>query len=356
MKDLPPHIYRDVMIFTREMEMIFKDAPHYLGHEYIIPHIGDYSTLSDEYDGRMLVHTEDGIKIVSNVCRHRQAIIQKWKGNTKCITCPLHKWSWNLSGKMQCSPHFDENLSKHLRTWEVESWRWLLFEWKQNIAKKLEKIWYHEEINFQNYKYHRTEYHECRYNWKTFMEVYGDDYHVIPYHPGLSAMVSLKDLEVIQGDGWHIQSVKSNPKTSHNTTPIYQEWREKCLRQGNGILPEYGAIWMAYYPNIMIEVYPYTITVSTLHPISPELTMNKVEFFYHTNAHDGLIEAEEAAYMETVCEDDILAERIEAWRKALIERQKYENIPHDELTWPYHDPMEIGTKHFHEWYQNTMWL
>lgn len=77
------------------------------------------------------------------------------------------------------------------------------------------------------------------------------------------------------------------------------------------MLPKYGAIWFAYYPNIMIEVYPYTITVSTLHPISPEKTLNIVEFFYHADVTEELINTEQAAYMETAIEDDVIAERID---------------------------------------------
>jgi phenylpropionate dioxygenase-like ring-hydroxylating dioxygenase large terminal subunit len=29
-----------------------------------------------------------------------------------------------------------------------------------------------------------VELHECNYNWKTFIEVYLEDYHVGPFHPG----------------------------------------------------------------------------------------------------------------------------------------------------------------------------
>jgi choline monooxygenase len=49
----------------------------------------------------------------------------------------------------------------------------------------------------------------------------------------------------------------------------------------------------------MVEVYPYTITVSTLHPISPTQTLNIIEFFYHKDVSEDLIQAEIDAYMET---------------------------------------------------------
>lgn len=117
-----------------------------------------------------------------------------------------------------------------------------------------------------------------------------------------------------------MQIVESIENTDLKTTPIYEAWRKKCLEHGNGKLPDYGAIWFAYYPNIMVEVYPYTITVSTLHPISPTETLNVIEFFYHKDVGQELIDAEMAAYMETAIEDDDLAERMDGGRKILHEQ------------------------------------
>jgi choline monooxygenase len=67
----------------------------------------------------------------------------------------------------------------------------------------------------------------------------------------------------------------------------------------------------------MIEVYPHTLTVSTLHPISSTETMNVVEYYYHEDVSEELIQAEISAYMETALEDDDIAERMEAGRVIL---------------------------------------
>jgi len=37
--------------------------------------------------------------------------------------------------------------------------------------------------------------HECAYNWKTFIEVFLEDYHVEPFHPGLGRFVDCDDLK-----------------------------------------------------------------------------------------------------------------------------------------------------------------
>ena len=59
------------------------------------------------------------------------------------------------------------------------------------------------------------------------------------------------------------------------------------------------------------------------------------------------VEAERAAYMETCIEDDEIAERMDAGRKALLARG-------DNEVGPYQSPMEDGMQHFHEWYRRQM--
>jgi phenylpropionate dioxygenase-like ring-hydroxylating dioxygenase large terminal subunit len=43
-------------------------------------------------------------------------------------------------------------------------------------------------LNFDGYLLDHVEVHECAYNWKTFIEVYLEDYHVGPFHPGLGQL------------------------------------------------------------------------------------------------------------------------------------------------------------------------
>lgn len=54
---LPPSSYTLETIFQKEMEMLFRDGPNYIGHTGLVPEVGDYMTLKQEYEGRMLVHT-----------------------------------------------------------------------------------------------------------------------------------------------------------------------------------------------------------------------------------------------------------------------------------------------------------
>ena len=100
----------------------------------------------------------------------------------------------------------------------------------------------------------------------------------------------------------------------------------------------------------MVEWYPHVLTVSTLYPQGPQQTLNKVEFFYPEEIaafEPEFIAAQQAAYWETCAEDDEIALRMDAGRRALMERG-------DDEFGPYQSPMEDGMQQFHEWYRREM--
>jgi hypothetical protein len=58
-------------------------------------------------------------------------------------------------------------------------------------------------------------------------------------------------------------------------------------------------------------------------------------------------EAQQAAYVESRVVDDEIALRMDAGRKALMERG-------DNEVGPYQSPMEDGMQQFHAWYRRAM--
>ena len=147
-----------------------------------------------------------------------------------------------------------------------------------------------------------------------------------------------------------MQTVGVSDKLGKPGTDVYKKWHDVVLQYQQGQPPKYGAIWLTCYPHIMIEWYPHTLVVSTLHPQGPDKTLNVVEFFYPEEVcafEREFIEAQQAAYMETCVEDDELALRMDAGRKALMQRG-------DNEFGPYQSPMEDGMQHFHEWDRREM--
>jgi len=348
---LPVNVYFDQALLQQELKQLFQSGPAYAGHELQVPNAGDFSTLAWENEGRMLVRGQQGIELLSNVCRHRQAKMFDGRGNSKTIVCPLHRWTYDLKGELIGAPHFDDTPCLNLSRTPLQSWNGLLFE--QNgfdVAQALKSLSVTADLDFSGYMLDHIEVHECNYNWKTFIEVYLEDYHVEPFHPGLGNFVTCSDLRWEFGEHYSVQTVGVNHGLARSGSPKYRKWQEQVMKFRNGVPPPYGAIWLTLYPNIMVEWYPHVLVVSTVWPNGPEKTTNVVEFYYPEEIvlfEREFIEAERAAYMETCIEDDEIAERMDAGRRILLARGTSE-------VGPYQSPMEDGMQHFHEWYRKRI--
>ncbi len=345
---LPVNVYFDQALYQRELQQLFRHGPRYVGHELMVPELGDYATLPWEDEGRMLVRNAGGIELLSNVCRHRQAKMLNGRGNSRNIVCPLHRWTYDLQGELIGAPHFEATPCVKLSSTPLQNWNGLLFE--QNgvdIVRKLEKLSVARDLDFSGYMFDHAEIHQCDYNWKTFIEVYLEDYHVEPFHPGLGGFVDCSALRWEFGADYSVQTVGVNHQLARPGSAKYRQWQEQLLRYRNGEMPPYGAIWLTLFPNIMVEWYPHVLVVSTLWPNGPQSTTNVVEFYYPEEVvlfERELIDAERAAYMETCIEDDEIALRMDAGRRILMMRGENE-------VGPYQSPMEDGMQHFHEWYR-----
>jgi choline monooxygenase len=349
---LPVASYFDPAFFQRERETLFKHAPAYVGHELMVPEIGSYQTLAADKQARALIRSAQGIECISNVCRHRQAIMLQGRGQTDNIVCPLHRWTYDLQGQLIGAPHFPEQPCAHLQKTPLKNWHGLLFEGPHDVAKDFKSLGCASRFNFDGYKFDSVQVHECNYNWKTFIEVYLEDYHVEPFHPGLGQFVNCDTLDWEFKDQYSVQTVGVHRALGDPGTPVYKRWHDQVLRYNKGVAPEHGAIWLTYFPNVMLEWYPNVLVVSSLIARGPRHTTNVVEFYYPEDIvlfEREFVEAQQAAYMETCAEDDEIAIRMDGGRQLLYERG-------EDDAGPYQSPMEDGMRHFHEYVRREMGL
>ncbi|NKJ51159.1 Rieske (2Fe-2S) protein [Burkholderia sp. SG-MS1] len=362
---LPASAYFDDALFEREMARIFSNAALYVGHEQSVPAPGDWRRLPQEEGGRVLVRHASGVQLLSNVCRHRQALMlggetgdvggaTQSSGNLAAtggnIVCPLHRWTYDGKGELIGAPEFERKPCRHLERFALKNCHGLLYEGPREPARDMAKAFARPEFDFSGYVLDHTETHTCHYNWKTFIEVYLEDYHVAPFHPGLGKFVTCDDLDWEFADTYSMQRVGVHNALAQPGSDIYRAWHDRLLDYRGGDAPSFGAIWLAYFPTQMIELYPHVLVVSTLYPKGPQETLNVVEFFYPEEIaafEREFIEAQRAAYLETMIEDDEIAERMDAGRLRLHRRGVSD-------AGPYQSPLEDGMRHFHAWYRRAL--
>jgi phenylpropionate dioxygenase-like ring-hydroxylating dioxygenase large terminal subunit len=341
---LPVSWYCDPALFALEQKRLFHPAPGYVGHELMVPNPGDYYTLAWRDNAQVLVRNGGGVELLSNVCRHRQAVMLRGRGNAANIVCPVHRWTYDLKGTLLGAPHFDEQPCVKLDSTPLANWHGLLFDGPRDIARELAGIGVAKDFDFSGCMLDRVEIHECQYNWKSFIEVYLEDYHVGPFHPGLGQFVTTDNLRWQFAERYSVQTVGVNNALAKPGTRAYERWHRAVLEYYRGEPPKHGAIWVTIYPNIMLEWYAHVLIVSTLLARAVDRTTNVVEFYYPEDIalfEREFVEAEQAAYMETAAEDDEIAERMDEGRRALHKMGKNE-------VGPYQSPMEDGMQHFHE--------
>ena len=346
---LPVDWYFDEKVFELEKKLIFAAGPGYAGHELMVPELHNYRSTEWTDHAQLLLRQPDGVYALSNVCRHRQAIMLQGSGTARNIVCPVHRWTYDTMGQLIGAPRFPANPCLNLEKRKLENWRGLLFNGPRSANRDLAGMALAAEFDFSDYRLDHVELHQCNYNWKTFIEVYLEDYHVAPFHPGLGHFVTCDDLSWQFGDWYSVQKVGITSLAKPGSQ-VYARWHQAVLDYYNGTRPRQGAIWLTYYPNIMVEWYPHVLVVSSLIPQDVDQTLNVVEFYYPeeiTLFEPEFIKAEQAAYMETAIEDDDIGMRMDRGRHALLKQGRNE-------LGPYQSPMEDGMQHFHEFYRRTL--
>ena len=340
---LPNSAYFKDEYLKLELDTCFKNSPKYVGHELMVPDNGNFFSLPQENHKRILVRDQNEILLISNLCKHRQAIMLEGQGSIRNIVCPIHGWTYELSGKLKGAPYFAKTPCAALEKTEIYNWKGMLFEKNNYLKNFFEKIPFSKELSFDGYVLKDIKKHVCNYNWKTFIEVYLDDYHVNSYHPGLGNFVDCQNLTWRFDDQYSIQAVGISDLSNHST-PNYEKFSQLVKKIYDGKLPKFGAIWLLIYPNLMLEWYPKSLVVSSLYPLSPQKTINITEFYYPEEISffdDEFIEAQQNAYNETVVEDDEIAIKLEKGKKSLLEDNLNNNGP-------YHTELEAGIPYFHE--------
>jgi phenylpropionate dioxygenase-like ring-hydroxylating dioxygenase large terminal subunit len=352
---LPIASYFDRAWFEREMQALFAHGPGYVGHELMVPEVGDYMTLPWAEHGKALVRARagtGGVNLLSNTCRHRQGLILDGRGNAPNLVCPLHRWTYNLEGKLLGAPDFDATPDCALPRTPLTSWHGLLFSGPRSAAEDLVKFPLAADYDFSGYVFDRVQIDECAFNWKAFLEIYLELYHVEAMHPGLQKWVDSGNYEWAFGERWSYQILGIKDELRSQTSPHYARYRDAVLAYAGGTLPKYGTVWSILYPNVMLEWYPCALVISTLIPRSPEHTTNIVEFYYPEEVHAferHIIDAHQAAYAESAAEDAQACTLLHRGRRALW-------LAGEDDVGPFHSPHEDGVIHMHDWIRRELGL
>jgi phenylpropionate dioxygenase-like ring-hydroxylating dioxygenase large terminal subunit len=337
-------------VHEEELKHLF-NAPNllkYSGHELIVPNNNDY-WVPPQLDNRWIVVNKDGkTELVSNVCLHRQAPIVEGKGNSAFFTCKVHCWNYNNKGKLRSAPLFND-VDGELEKKELYNWNGLLLQGGVP-GFTLKDAGVDDIVDFSKYHYAFTDTLEQDYNWKSFSEIYLENYHIFAIHPGFNGFVDCNNQSWFMHESGSVQRV--GMKETLDTiagSKCFEDYQKLLLKAFEGRMPRLGAVWIYLYPNIMIDWYPGVIVVSTIHPVSPQKCVNLVDYFFETEIYEKcpeFFEASKVMYDEVAVEDSFASGYQDKGRRALY-------LNGETLSGPMELNQEIGVKGLYEWIRKT---
>src|SRR5215475_6090067 len=105
---LPARWYLDPELLKLEKEKIFSRTWQPVGRNDLVQRAGDFFAC-EILDEPIVVTrgTDEALRALSNVCRHRAGMLAVGKGNRKSLQCRYHGWTYTLDGKLFAQPEFE---------------------------------------------------------------------------------------------------------------------------------------------------------------------------------------------------------------------------------------------------------
>jgi len=185
---LPKMFFTDPAIFEFEKERLFKDDWVAVARIDQLSNPGDYITYDLLGDTIIVACDKNGtINAFSNVCLHRACSIAEGAGQKKNLfTCPYHKWTYELDGKLRGSPNMEQatqfNNDLALPSLAVEIWQgWVFVHAGDNpdpLAPTLTE--FSEKLapwNLSDLKIAGVLTFDSPWNWKVLLENFMESYH-----------------------------------------------------------------------------------------------------------------------------------------------------------------------------------
>lgn len=334
-KTLPSKFYTSEKRF-RKLLKAFKTSWQFVGSSQEFA--SAISPLKDleKILGEPLIRVQDGesTQLLSNVCTHRGMILCQEHSDAKTIQCPYHGRTFNRDGSLKHMPGFEEavdfpSISDHLQSFELHTWNGFEFA-SMNPNVHLEEVlrpvqerlgWFFSDLKYDPA---RDRDWEIDANWMLYVDNYLEGFHIPFVHPELN--------EALDKNGYSTECFE------HGVLQIgTAQDGDVCFEIPHDSI-DYGKNIAAYYwwifPNLMLNVYPWGISVNIVIPTGVDST--SVLFRSYVKRPDLLDKGAGAALDKVELQDQFVVENcMKGLRSESYKRGRYS------------PSQEQGVHHFH---------
>ena len=219
---LSSEYYLSEEIFELEKQQIFYRSWQYVAHESMLPHPGDYQTLTICDENIFVIRSADNqLRAFYNVCRHRAHELLQGSGNVrKLIVCPYHAWSYDNEGHLQVARMEEhragfDRAAFGLKQIKLEILCGCIFVNLDDRSESLQSIAAGLEADVREHIPYLDEIQLCgtdllgetrvRAGWKVVVDNYVECYHCRSAHKAFASIIDMDHYQVEVFDHWSRQ-------------------------------------------------------------------------------------------------------------------------------------------------------
>ncbi len=280
-KTLPGTFYSNNEAYHKLIDNVFLKSWQYIGHSDLIQENNfcyPFEFLPDSLSEPLLLNRdkEGTLRCMSNVCTHRGKIIVEQPKKMHYITCGYHGRCFHLDGKFRSMPEFKEtenfpNEEDDLTNLPLKNLGVFLFtslspkfDFKRLFSPITERLFW---FPFDDLIFDETS--SATYfidaHWALYCDNYLEGFHVPFVHPGLGANLDYNEYDTEVFEFCNLQLGVADPSADAFYLP------ENSKDYGKRI---YAYYWWIF-PNLMLNIYTWGVSVNIVEPISINKTRVK---------------------------------------------------------------------------------
>ena len=336
---LASEFYTDEKYFEQSKEKIFARSWQLIGTADEINNLKPFTILENFLDEPILItRTKEKLNCLSNVCTHRGKILIENECRANGIRCGYHGRRFDLSGKFLSMPEFEgaanfPSEKDNLPAIPFQIWNDFLFTsvnpiapLRDFLAEIQEKL---QAVNLENLRFVSAKDYEVKAHWALYCENYLEGFHIPFVHQKLNEAI---DYGSYKTETFRYSSLQTGfaKKSEQSAATGGSNAKEIVFDFDNKI----AAFYFFLFPNLMLNFYPWGLSVNIVKPLKKNLT--KVSYLTFV-ADESKFGRGAGADLETVeFEDQAVVESVQKGINSRFYRAGR-----------YSPSREKGTHHFH---------
>ncbi len=325
---LPAFVYRDAELFARSREAIFARSWQLLPAVQEVRQAGDVAPatfLEGACEEPILVTRDAGgaLHCLSNVCTHRGNLLVEQAGSVERLRCRYHGRRFDLDGRFRSMPEFEQAVdfprpADDLPRLSTGTWGPFTFaamdpqipfdDWIAPVVARLAGL----DFRHAEPAPARSRDYAVAPHWALYLDNYLEGFHIPYVHAALAEVVDYGTYACETFPHAVLQVGQARGTEDRFTLPAGSTDAGKDI----------AAYWFWLWPNTMLNVYPWGISVNIVKPLAVDRT--KVTFLSYVS-DASRVEIGAGGNLDRVeMEDEAIVEAVQRGVRArLYDRGRY---------------------------------